>query len=296
MKAIHIIFPVMYFFVLSLLFPGCEENTPNQDQEVLTGAYFNEEFPSATVTRFAPNVFTEELHAPPIFSPDGQEVYWSFMNSQGIRCMKLTGDVWSNATAATFSLGGGDDSPFISSDGTKLVFLSRYNSTKENIWMVEKTNGAWGSSRKLAHEVNQFAAHWQASIADNLNLYFGSDGDIFFSEYVNGDYTTAQKLDSSINTEDGYEGSPFIAPDESYLILDRAAPYADLLISFKQDDGSWSNAVPMVEINTGGHDLYANVSPDGRFIMFLSSRSGILLPHWIDASIIDNYRPSSSAN
>jgi len=36
--------------------------------------------------------------------------------------------------------------------------------------------------------------------------------------------------------------------------------------------------------------MYANVSPDGRFIMFLSGRTGILLPYWVDASIIDNYR------
>jgi hypothetical protein len=45
----------------------------------------------------------------------------------------------------------------------------------------------------------------------------------------------------------------------------------------------------MLELNTGGHELYANVSPDERFIMFLSSRSGILLPYWVDAQVINNY-------
>ena len=42
--------------------------------------YLGETFPSTTVTRFAQSIFTQELHAPPIFTPNGDEVYWSLMN------------------------------------------------------------------------------------------------------------------------------------------------------------------------------------------------------------------------
>jgi hypothetical protein len=45
-------------------------------------------------------------------------------------------------------------------------------------------------------------------------------------------------------------------------------------------------------LNSPAHDLYANVSPDGRFLMFLSGRSGILLPYWVDAGIIEEIRNS----
>jgi len=56
--------------VLILSFMGCNAQNEKKDpnSEELTGAYFNEAFPSSTVSRFAPNVFTQELHAPPIFS------------------------------------------------------------------------------------------------------------------------------------------------------------------------------------------------------------------------------------
>jgi len=77
------------------------------------------------------------------------------------------------------------------------------------------------------------------------------------------------------------------------LIFDRAENRADanLFISIKQPDGSWGLAVPINELNSiGGNDLYANVSPDGRFIMFLSSRTNTLLPYWVNASIIDHYK------
>ena len=281
---------IYLFLAILAMLSSCDDSDDNGQEFI--GAYFNEPFPPALVTRFAPEVFTEELHAPPIFSPEGDEVYWSLMNDNDIFCMEMIDGIWSDLSVASFSLNGGGDSPFISSDGTKMLFLTARNSTVgEKIWSLEKTNGEWGSLTQLSNEVNYQGAHWQASMADNQNLYFGSEGDIYFAEYVNGNYTTAQNLGAPFNTETGHEGSPFIAPDESYLIFDRADPYADLFISFKQSNGSWGEPVNMRIMNSNYHELYANVSPDGQFIMFLSGRSGgLLLPFWIDVSVIENYR------
>jgi hypothetical protein len=255
--------------------------------------------PGMQPVRFAPGIFIEELHAPPIFSPGGDEVYWSLMDLQpgDILFMKLVDGIWTDPAVAPFSSSEGSDSPFISSDGNKLVFLSRQNAAHgENIWVVEKNNGEWGTPSMLGNEVNQFNPHWQASIADNQNLYFGGEsggaGDIFFSEYVNGSYTTAQNLGSAINTDDGLETTPFIASDESYLIFARvhgSSPYSNLFISSKNNDGSWSEAVKMTGLSSIYHELYPNISPDGRFMMFLSFRSGLLLPYWVDAQVIYNY-------
>ena len=109
---------------------------------------------------------------------------------------------------------------------------------------------------------------------------------------MNGNYTTAQKLGSDINTNDGLETTPFIAPDESYLIFARvhgSSPYSNLFISSKNNDGSWSEAVKMSGLSSIYHELYPNISPDGRFMMFLSLRLGLMLPYWVDAQIIYNY-------
>ena len=293
----------LFSFLIILLSMSCkksdsEENPDeNTNPNALNGAYFNLPFPSTSVQRFAPNVFTQELHAPPIFSPDGTEVYWSLMSTEhrNIQYMKLVDGIWTQPASVPFGFTEGSDSPFISSDGTKLVFLWGHFSGAAGpgkVCIVEKSNGEWMSPKILGNEVNQNGAHWQASIADNQNLYFAREGDVCFSEYVNGEYTTAEKLGTTINTENVVESSPFIAPDESYLIFSRTMPnlYSDLFISFKKDDGSWGEAVNMEELNGAYHELYANVSPDGRFIMFLKSTWDGLMPHWVDASIIENYR------
>ena len=36
--------------------------------------YLGQDLPGMQPVRFAPGIFTEELHAPPIFSADGEEV------------------------------------------------------------------------------------------------------------------------------------------------------------------------------------------------------------------------------
>ena len=164
--------------------------------------------------------------------------------------------------------------------------------------MVEKQNGEWGTPQVLGDEVNQFGPHWQASVADNQNLYFGgrlsnSPGDIYFSEYINNNYTLATKLGSAINTNNGFEGSPFIAPDESYLIFTSNRPggygSADLYICYAQTNGTWSDPINMGDkINSEKYDYCAILSPDEKYFFFSSSRSGNGDVYWVDASIIHN--------
>lgn len=285
---------IYLFFILPQSFVWTQSVSKIQET-MLSGAFLNQPFPTTRVTRFAPLIFNEELHAPPIFSPQGDEVYWSLMSStqQNIMCMKLENGTWTDPAPASFSFNEGSDSPFISSYGTKLFFLSVRNANNsENIWIVEKNSGEWGIPNMLGNEVNSFNPHWQASIADNNNLYFGGAGDIYFSEFTNGSYTTAQRLGPCINSENGYETSPFISRDESYLIyagVQGESYYSDLFICYKQSDGTWGEPIELTELNTEAHELYANVSANGRFIMFLSSRSGILLPYWVDAKILNNY-------
>ncbi|MCP4706777.1 MAG: VCBS repeat-containing protein, partial [candidate division Zixibacteria bacterium] len=114
------------------------------------------------------------------------------------------------------------------------------------------------------------------------------------SRFVDGAYTEPEVLGPSINGE-LYDFEPFIAPDESYLILSRidneeTYPYADLYISFKNAAGNWTDAVPMDELNETYHEIGANVTRDGKYLFFLRSTYQGLSAHWVSADIINKYR------
>ena len=69
----------------------------------------------------------------------------------------------------------------------------------------------------------------------------------------------------------------FIAPDESYLMFCRRGDGFgswDIFISFRKEDGSWTDARNMGgEINTSASEVYPVVTPDGRYFFFSSSRT-----------------------
>ena len=112
------------------------------------------------------------------------------------------------------------------------------------------------------------------------------------AEYGDTTYGTRTRLGGGINTEFG-EDTPFVAPDESYLIYARvgqARRNADLYICFRREDGSWTGPVNMQSINTDTHELCPNVTRDGRFLFFMSFRSGESKPYWVSAEVIDQYR------
>ena len=137
---------------------------------------------------------------------------------RNIQYMKLVDGIWTQPASVPFGFIEGSDSPFISSDGTKLVYIWGHFSGAAGpgkVCIVEKSNGEWMSPKILDNKVNQNGAHWQASMADNQNLYFAAKRNIYVSEYVNGEYATAKKLSSKINT-DVMESCPFVASDESY--------------------------------------------------------------------------------
>ena len=116
----------LIFFLVILNTVSCNQTLNLEEIERFEGLYFNQVLPNEIVSRFAAEIFTEELHSPPVFTPDGTEVYWNYMEDvmhNHIQFMKIVDGVWTEAADAPFSINAQSDSPFISSDGNKLVFL-----------------------------------------------------------------------------------------------------------------------------------------------------------------------------
>jgi Tol biopolymer transport system component len=68
----------------------------------------------------------------------------------------------------------------------------------------------------------------------------------------------------------------------------------DLYISFRKPDGGWTKAVNMGSaINSKASERCPTVTPDGKYLFFISNRSGNYDYYWIDAGVIEELGPEN---
>ncbi|UCC80575.1 MAG: ankyrin repeat domain-containing protein [Candidatus Zixiibacteriota bacterium] len=261
----------------------------------LTDPYLGQTPPGDTPQLFALDIVTSNRgqHSAVAFSPEGNQAFWStyFMpNDSGyatgaLMSSKLVNGKWTPPYFPEFTVAmeTHDDVPFFSPDGGKLYFISRrpfqpgQRGGKENIWFVEKTESGWSDPLPVPGALNNMQMHWQFSVTNTGTIYFpGEDpsgygmGDIYRSEYIDGEYVAPENLGPVINTAGG-ETCPFIAPDESYLLFTGLRPresdideIVDMIyLSFKTGDNQWSEP-----INTGLEGLCPLISPDGKYLFY----------------------------
>jgi hypothetical protein len=126
-----------------------QENPKSKDDfPVLKGPYSGQKRPGDISVLFARETLAKhgQLHGCPVFSPDGNEVYWSQMGKgyEGIFFMKRVNNKWTNPKKPSFlpAFRFTDVSRF-SPDGQRLYFIVQSPSDyDENIMYVErKDNG-----------------------------------------------------------------------------------------------------------------------------------------------------------
>ncbi len=137
--------------------------------------------------------------------------------------------------------------------------------------------------------------HWEISVTKNNTIHFADNQDIYFSEFSGGEYQTPQKLDDNINTTQFSELTPYVDPDERFIIFASTnhpdnigvenCVFTDLYISIKKPDGSWNKAVNMGDkINTPGHNLYPRISPDGKYLFYMGQDI-----KWVSTDILKEF-------
>ena len=66
----------------------------------------------------------------------------------------------------------------------------------------------------------------------------------------------------------------------------------DLYVSFKDESGAWTPLTNMGEaVNSTSQDLCPFVTTDGAYLFFNSHRGGQADVFWIDAEVIEQFRP-----
>jgi hypothetical protein len=315
-------FVSLVFVVLIILIPTVMANSQPKVKnfQELKGSYLGQVPPGDTAKLFAPGIVSSEYfeHSSPVFSPDLNEIYWSvkypndFEPPRTILFMKRENDCWSQPQIAPFAQHGDCENPFISSDGKSLFFNANLSATADNmdIWRVNKTETGWSEPIKLGSPPNSNNKVYFPTVAQNGNIYFLCNSEskpgIYCSRFVNGSYLLPVLLENPISTEYG-DWTGYIAPNENYFIFSSFRPeglgIGDLYITFKQKDNSWSPPINMgKKINTPANERFPNVTPDGKYLFFNSTRkiagagehdpgNGNGDVYWISAKVIEELRP-----
>lgn len=239
------------------------------------------------------------------FTPGQDTVYFTRMlpddRTGVILSSHRSGGTWSTPTLAPFSGSFSDVDPFITPDGSRLFFSSNRPlsdsepATSYDIWMVERVAGGWSEPVNLGPPVNTGAQEYYPTLTAGGTLYFsstrpggGGSGDIFRARPEGDGYAEPENLGEAVNS-DRFDGDPFIAPDESFLVFtsygrpddlgNRGGRPGDLYVS-RNRNGVWSPARHLdPPINSEAWDYCPIVSPDGRRLYFSSYRGlGNVLP------------------
>jgi len=294
--------------IVNLLVSKGADSSP-RDFPKLTGEYLGMKKPGLNPEPFAHGILRGVFnpHSNLAFSPDGKEIYWTdsyFAYSSKIWFMKMINNQWTEPKIASFSNKYHHEGPFFAPDGRRLYFCSDRPVKKDgepkrglDIWYVEREKNGWGEPQNVGFPVNTDNTEEWVSVSENGNLYFNiffrdygnSGADIYCSKLINGQYTKPEKLEK-INSE-YYDGSPYIAPDESYIIYWSGRPEgysfdADLYINFRKKDGSWTHAVNMRKAINMGETGSPGMSPDKKYFFFKYRTNGIDDFYWVDASAI----------
>jgi Tol biopolymer transport system component len=245
---------------------------------------------------FAPGVVSsnDQVEMGCTISPDGKEFYFARAVPSGpdvgIWVVREENGKLSTPKVVSFSGIYRDFNPFITPDGKRMIFYRmsfEEAETRQGSWVVERSGNTWGEPRFL---LDQYCV----TTPDFRTFYFGSRREVANRNLVmrtleNGVFSEPQDLRGGINSE-AWDAHGVISSDGSFMLYDSQQPggfdKTDMYVSFRNDDGSWSDGHNLGEKINKGHRHMPCLSHDGKYIFFASEED----IWWVRADVIDQLK------
>jgi len=270
------------------------------EQTNLDKPYFGEEPPGVTPKLFAPGLISTQGHFEfaCTFSPDGKEFYFTRRNDDGgvnvVMISKWRESGWTAPDTADFSRAGWNNEPHYTPDGQKLYFGTTRvkpgaDQPSYGIWVMDRMGESW-STPEFATDGMYVSATNDGSIY-LTDISGQTEGGIVKMIQKGGVFEKPVRLGGGVNhPTNGIH--PYVHPDEEFLLFDcyRKDSFGgegDLYVSFRDDDGNWSDALNLGEdVNGIGIDFCATVSPDGKYIFYTKNRD----IYWVSTKILETLK------
>jgi hypothetical protein len=295
---------ILIFVVVSATLALCVD-AQTDEFSVLKGPYLGQKPPGTTPEVFAPGVISVDEnfeHSAAVFSPDGSEVFWctnvGFYSEQGrqgmlrLYYMKMAGGKWSAPEIAPFAADVRVERPVFSPDGNSLYFECGSDPHRESdadIYVVHRADDGWSDWKPVSPLINSPAIERLHCVTADGSMYFARnlmrpDEQVLVSKRVDGMFTEPEKLGEAYNKPDEVEFALVFGPDEDYMIVNtnEAPGAANVFVSYKADDGSWSDRVAAPYYSGG----FLALSPDGNYLFLMGEAI-----YWVNTSFVENLRP-----
>jgi len=294
----------IWLIIWMVLLIGCNTKKSQSTDNVIhlpriEHPYLGQQPPGLVPKPFAPGmVTTSGWEYGGVFTPDLKEFYFlkEVKDDQGNKKMKFVVYHYKNNGWHESVISQRVGQPFISNDGNTMHLGRQYKErTKDGDWsQLKKLDTAFQEIQIMRLTASSKGTY----VLDEVGMPDG-DGVIRYSQLTNGKREAPKPFSKVINTGK-MNAHPFIAPDESYLIWDgkRDTGYgsSDIYISFKQEDGTWGEAINLGnKINTDAWEAGATVTPDGKYLFFNRNIGSDDYENvdifWVDAQIIETLKP-----
>ncbi len=218
-----------------------------------------------------------------VFSPDLKEYYYTISDPNfdnfDVFVVKQQEGGWSKSEKAFFNSDYNEHGMSFSPDGKVLYFSStRPVDVKEvlptwHIWISEKVNGKWSDPTfvDIKNLREKLVSH--PVMTNKGNLYFHvsnldySEMDIYYSKQEGKHFRDAEKVSFS-NIEDQRKCTPYVSPNEDFLIYAAIGNQLDLYISLNDGKGNWGEPKKLNDrINDSGQGN-PYVTPDNKYLFF----------------------------
>jgi hypothetical protein len=263
------------------------------------GPYLGQAPPGTTPLLFAPGFVNTGMELGCTFTPDGKEFYFGRGQIDDILLTAEKKKGWAAPKRLPMNGASVDLNPHVTADGIKLFFSSNRPvppSTQPGIgiWVMDRAGKGWGTPR-------YHGPGGSVTTTASGNLYLSdytepSAPRIAVQRFVGGQYGPPEPLGDGVNDPPS-NSDPCIAWDESFLIFSSRRSSAlggegdwDLYVSFREPDGTWSQAQHVTEISSTSWDWCPSLSPDGQYLFFSRAGSWGSEIWWVSTQILEPYR------
>jgi len=265
----------------------------------LEGPYFGQPEPGLEAEPFAAGLVSLQgrYEFALSFSPAGDELLFTQQvpeETDSVYHSRTERGVWTEP--AEIRLSGGakrDEMEAFFAPGGKQIFFAPYDEGMDvRIWSLGVGPGGWSGPRELPSPLADEPVFYPTMSNGGTLVYTNlAARRIYRAEFQDGSVVSVEEAELEFGLH------AFIAPDESFVLVDARQPdslgCSDIYVAFPRPDGSWESPRHLgPEVNSRFDETCPSLSADGRFLFFsrYNEPNEVSEIYWVDSTAIARSR------